>query len=301
MTAGQNYGWDWLEASHCYPPEVEDCSRGQVGILPVAEYQHGEDGCAVIGIGVYRGDAYAALDGIYFNADYCTGQIRGLQRDEAGTWQFQNLLDTALQVTGSGQDTNGDLYIATVTDRHESGEGGNGAVWKLVAADAVSEGAVTVPLGEPGGGAIEVDEEGEPIAPAAEDALAETPSPAAAPANPETSPTATPSPAELAPIATPSSGASVAATEVSITMADIFFDPQRVAIPANTDVRLILENTGAVVHNFELRDQDISVDVEPGQSGEVIVNLPPGNYRFICNIPGHKQTGMIGVLQAQSP
>ncbi len=29
--AGQNYGWDWLEASHCFPAEIAECPRQQVG------------------------------------------------------------------------------------------------------------------------------------------------------------------------------------------------------------------------------------------------------------------------------
>src|ERR671912_1591896 len=160
--AGQNYGWDWLEGSHCYPAEIEECPRQQVGVLPVAEYAHGEDGCAVIGLGVYRGEAYPALDGIYFSGEFCTGEIRGLQRDADGVWQFQNLLDTALQITGSGQDESGVVYMTGVA------EGTDGSLWRLVAADQVPAGAIVVPLGEPGGGEPEIDEFGAPIAEADE-------------------------------------------------------------------------------------------------------------------------------------
>ena len=77
-TAGQDYGWDWLEGSHCYPAEIQECPRQQVGVLPAAEYPHGEDGCAVVGLGVYRGDEYPTMDGIYFSGEFCTGDIRGL-------------------------------------------------------------------------------------------------------------------------------------------------------------------------------------------------------------------------------
>ncbi len=48
---GQNYGWDWLEASHCYPETVTDCPRGQVGVLPVAEYDHTTGDCSITGLG----------------------------------------------------------------------------------------------------------------------------------------------------------------------------------------------------------------------------------------------------------
>ena len=90
------------------PDRLTECPRQQVGVLPVAEYQHGDEGCAVIGIGVYRGEEYPALDGIYFSGDFCTGKIRGLQRDAAGVWQFQELLDPAMLVTSSGQDAAGE-------------------------------------------------------------------------------------------------------------------------------------------------------------------------------------------------
>ena len=99
----------------------------------------------MIGIGVYRAEESPALDGIYFNADLCTGEIRGLQRDGNGIWQFENLLDTALQPTGAGQDANNELYLAMMTGEPDAK--GAGSLWKLVAADKVPEGATTVPLG----------------------------------------------------------------------------------------------------------------------------------------------------------
>jgi plastocyanin len=82
-------------------------------------------------------------------------------------------------------------------------------------------------------------------------------------------------------------------------MYDMYFEPERIRIPANTDVRLIFENRGAAPHNFEIKERDISVDVVPGETGETVINLPPGTYKFICNVPGHKQVGMNGVLVAR--
>ncbi|MCC7021658.1 MAG: cupredoxin domain-containing protein, partial [Thermomicrobiales bacterium] len=203
----------------------------------------------------------------------CTGEIRGLQRDEAGVWQFQNLLDTALQITGSGQDANGDLYVTTVTGEPSQTGQGTDSVWKLVAADKVPEGAVTVPLGHPRTGDVSVDENGAPL-----DA-GNGPTQAEAPATP----------AAEAPAAT-------TAQDVAIDMYDMYFEPNRITIPANTDVRFVFTNRGQVAHNFSVNRQDISVDVEPGGTGETIVNLPAGTYKFVCNVPGHKQVGMNGSL-----
>ncbi|MCC6454689.1 MAG: PQQ-dependent sugar dehydrogenase [Caldilineaceae bacterium] len=144
---GENYGWDFMMGSHCFPIENEEC--GMVGVLPVAEYSHPEDsGCTVIGLGIYRGDEYPNLDGVYFSGDYCSGIIWGLMRDENNTWHYAQVLDTNFQLTGAGQDENGTIYVTTCHCNY----GGPGAVdnppgtlWRIVAADQVPEGAETAP------------------------------------------------------------------------------------------------------------------------------------------------------------
>ncbi len=150
---GQNYGWDWLEASHCYPASVDDCPRTQVGELPVAEYRQGADGCSIIGIDVYRGDEFPALDGIYFNSDFCAGKVWGLKRGEDGTWIYQQLLDTELLVTGAGTDESGNLFVTACGcdygRYYDPSENPEGTVWRLVAADQVPEGAETAQVEPP--------------------------------------------------------------------------------------------------------------------------------------------------------
>ena len=265
--AGQNYGWDWLEASHCFPKELTECPRQQVGVLPVAEYEHGDDGCSVIGIGVYRGEEYPTLDGIYFNGDLCTGRIRGLQRDENGVWQFQDLLDTATKITGAGQDASGALYVTTLESRAgEDVSARSGTLWRLVSADKVPEGAVTVPLGEKEKAGTPVGGADEPIEGAA------TPTTLDAEAD------------------------SSAKSDLTVSMNEMFFEPDQIELKADTDVPVMLENQGVTLHNFTVADSDISVDVEPGATAEMVINLPPGRYRVFCNVPGHKEAGMTARL-----
>ena len=280
--AGQNFGWDWLEGTHCFPKEIESCPRQQVGLLPIAEYEHGNDGCAVVAIGVSRAAEDPDLDGIFFSGDFCTGEIRGLVRDDGGVWQFANMLDTALQITGSGQDDSGHLYVAAITG--ESSDAAPGSVWEVMSADRVPAGAETVPLGQPRQGDIVIDDgdyTGEPSG--------ATPGEEGA--------------AEATPVATPIAEAQPAADgsmpSETIGMYDIYFEPRRIVIPANTDVKLILENKGEAPHSFDIKDQDVLVNVEPHTTAEVVVNLPPGNYKFICDVPGHKQVGMNGALVVQ--
>jgi glucose/arabinose dehydrogenase len=148
---GQNYGWDLLEGTHCYPADVTECQL--VGVPPVAEYNHGEDSCSITGIGVYRGETSPSLDGIYFNSDYCSGNVWGLVRDENGAWQYQLLLDTSLLVTGAGEGEDGELYATSCEcvfgRNYNPEEQSNGILWQLVAADQVPADAEVAPTAEP--------------------------------------------------------------------------------------------------------------------------------------------------------
>jgi hypothetical protein len=99
-----------------------------------------------------------ALGGLYFNADFCSGRFWGLGHDPSGAWVYQELLNTGLLVTGAGEDERGELYVTSCTctfsRRYDPFENATGAVWRLVAADAVPAGYETAPIDpveEPGG------------------------------------------------------------------------------------------------------------------------------------------------------
>ncbi|HET7092238.1 MAG TPA: PQQ-dependent sugar dehydrogenase, partial [Thermomicrobiales bacterium] len=159
---GQNYGWDHMEGAHCYPPlkalpatptagEASTCEP--FGTPPVAEYNHAVGGCSITGIGVYRGQESPALDGIYFNSDFCSGKVFGLARDSGGQWVYQQLLDTKLLATGAGQDANGELYLTSCNcdfgRDYNPFANPQGAVWRIVAADKAPQGAATPPPDAP--------------------------------------------------------------------------------------------------------------------------------------------------------
>ena len=98
---------------------------------------------------------------------------------------------------------------------------------------------------------------------------------------------------------TPSGAASQASTAVKIVAKDIFFEPKNVTIPANTDVTFTLSNEGAAAHNFSIDALNISQDLPPGETKEVVINAAPGTYEFYCNVPGHKEAGMVGTLTVE--
>jgi uncharacterized cupredoxin-like copper-binding protein len=88
--------------------------------------------------------------------------------------------------------------------------------------------------------------------------------------------------------------------ENAITMVDIAFEPTELTIAADTDVTITATNNGALPHTFTIPDQSIDTgEVQPGESAEVTVNLPAGEYEFECSVTGHKDAGMVGKLIVQ--
>jgi plastocyanin len=100
--------------------------------------------------------------------------------------------------------------------------------------------------------------------------------------------------------ATPAAdGEAAAAESVEVVSVDIAFEPAALTIPADTDVTFVLPNNGAAPHNFSIDELGISVDQAPGATEEVVINAPAGEYEYYCNVPGHKEAGMVGTLTVE--
>ena len=107
---------------------------------------------------------------------------------------------------------------------------------------------------------------------------------------------AAPTPAPAADGEGGNAGDAATSNEFTIESHDIFFQPTEVEIPANQDVKILLPNLGAAPHNFSIDELGISVDLPAGATEEVTINAPAGEYEFYCNVPGHKEAGMVGTL-----
>jgi uncharacterized cupredoxin-like copper-binding protein/mono/diheme cytochrome c family protein len=110
-------------------------------------------------------------------------------------------------------------------------------------------------------------------------------------------PTAAPKATEAAAEGTPTEAATGGAA-YEIDMEDIKFDPSQLEIPAGQDVQILLNNKGSLPHNFSIPSENISYDVPAGSSQTVTLNLAAGTYDFDCNVPGHKEAGMVGKITA---
>ncbi len=150
---GENYGWSAREGTHPFPIEKEQSGEKapNIGVMPIAEYAHATDGICIAGLGVYRGSDYPALDGVYFFGDWGSGRVWGVKRDDAGKWQMQELLHTALNITSGSTDETGQIFVTNAASQYGTWnpfESAKGSVWKLVSADKVQTGAKTAPAAQ---------------------------------------------------------------------------------------------------------------------------------------------------------
>ena len=102
------------------------------------------------------------------------------------------------------------------------------------------------------------------------------------------------------PAASPVASPIAARNAVTIGSIDIDFVPAELAIPAATDVTVVIDNsTAQIPHNFAIDALDINETYQAGETVEIVVNAPAGTYEYYCNLPGHKPAGMFGTLIVQ--
>jgi glucose/arabinose dehydrogenase len=107
---GLNYGWNEMEASHCYPPG-SNCNPDDFE-LPVWEYELYVDGvCSVTGGYVYRGSDIFTLRGKYIYGDWCTGDLWALSSVDNENYINEDLIRTDINITSFGIDQYNELYF----------------------------------------------------------------------------------------------------------------------------------------------------------------------------------------------
>ena len=109
IESGLNYGWNTMEATHCFSPQVNCNQQGLT--LPVWEYELYVDGvCSITGGYVYRGNNLFSLEGKYIYGDWCTGDIWSLDTVN-GEYLDQHLINTGLNITSFGLDQDNEILI----------------------------------------------------------------------------------------------------------------------------------------------------------------------------------------------
>ena len=110
-TSGENFGWNRMEATHCFRP-ASGCD--QTGLtLPVAEYSH-DAGCTVIG-GSSIAAAQPAMAGGYLFGDYCSGTIWAIDPSGDQLREPTVVAQTDASISSFGEDEAGELYVTDIS------------------------------------------------------------------------------------------------------------------------------------------------------------------------------------------
>jgi glucose/arabinose dehydrogenase len=120
-TSGENYGWNRMEANHCFRP-AQGCDKAGL-TMPVAEYPH-DAGCTVIGGYVYRGSGQPALVGGYLFGDYCSGTIWAIDPATDDIREPTVVGSLRGSISSFGENESGELYVTDIS---------GGRLWRVVA------------------------------------------------------------------------------------------------------------------------------------------------------------------------
>jgi uncharacterized cupredoxin-like copper-binding protein len=112
----------------------------------------------------------------------------------------------------------------------------------------------------------------------------------------------------------------------AITAKEFGFTPAQITVAAGQPVELTFQNTGAVEHDWSVREIDLvgnpaateesggghmmgdmhdapKLHVAAGPAGQGKLTFTPSKprtYEFFCTVAGHKQAGMVGTLTVKA-
>ena len=107
---GANFGWDAMEGRHPRPAPPDRIPPPAGHVLPVFEYEHASERCAVIAGYVYRGQLVPRLQGAFLFGDLCGGSVMALRRVQDDV-EASDLGVSVARVTSFGEDATGEVYV----------------------------------------------------------------------------------------------------------------------------------------------------------------------------------------------
>lgn len=89
------------------------------------------------------------------------------------------------------------------------------------------------------------------------------------------------------------------AQAIEVQALDTFaFDPNTLTAQVGQAVTVNLKNAGVLEHNLVIDELNVSAGpIQGGQSSEVTFTpSAAGSFSYYCNVPGHREAGMVGTL-----
>ncbi len=100
---------------------------------------------------------------------------------------------------------------------------------------------------------------------------------------------------------TAGSGSSSGAQTVTLTAGDdLKWSPTTLNLKAGQAYTISLVNNGKLDHSFVVPDLNVKVQMPAGKTVQTNLTVQKaGSYQFVCDVPGHKEAGMVGTLTVQ--
>ena len=85
---------------------------------------------------------------------------------------------------------------------------------------------------------------------------------------------------------------------IEVELGDLYIKPAKLEVPANVPLEFKVANAGAGEHNFAIEGGSATDMIPAGETATLQVEpMTAGKYTFICQLSGHAQGGMEGVLR----
>jgi plastocyanin len=98
--------------------------------------------------------------------------------------------------------------------------------------------------------------------------------------------------------ATGEDGGAAAGAATTVSMTEFSFDPSELTVSEGDSIEVV--NDGATDHNLTVENEDLATsDLGPGDSEDLTVDIPAGDYEFICTIGDHAAQGMTGTMTVE--
>jgi plastocyanin len=89
--------------------------------------------------------------------------------------------------------------------------------------------------------------------------------------------------------------------ELTVATTEFKFSPDTITVKVGDHVKVTLDNSkGTLKHDFVQPDLNINASVEAGQKTTFeFTPTKAGTFDFTCDVPGHKDAGMVGKIIVQ--
>ena len=91
---------------------------------------------------------------------------------------------------------------------------------------------------------------------------------------------------------------------VNVVAKEFAFEPKEIMVKAGM-VKFAVQNAGAIEHDFEVAGvaehgaEHAQKLFKPGETYQTALQLRPGTYEVVCNVPGHKEAGMTATITVE--